>query len=427
MTELDIFIRLLLALALGAIVGIEREKFAKKYDTMAFGGIRTFMFISLLGALSALLSQEYYEWIIIPILFGLIIFIGLSYYLAVKITNGKSIGITGEIAALLTFIIGFLSLTDHILITIAIAIIVTTFLYLKIWMHKILKIINETEVYSALIFGILAFVILPFLPNQTYGPFDVFNPYKIWLMIVFISGMSFIGYILIKIFDSKKGLALTGILGGIVSSTAVTISLSGKSKEEKNAYLIKLLLFGVLIANTIMIIRVLIEVFVLNRELLKIVAIPLIVMMITALMCALYSWFTRDKIIKEKEIREENDKITHESPLNIGTALKFGILFGIILFVIKIAQIYFGKTGIYIASIVSGFVDVDAIVLSVASSSGADIPLKVAATAITLAVMSNILIKFVYASLFGSKQFRTELGIMMGIIILSGITAIILL
>jgi uncharacterized membrane protein (DUF4010 family) len=423
MNEFEILTRLLLALALGAIVGVEREKFAKKFDSMAFGGIRTFMFISLLGALSAFISIEYLEWFIVPIFLGLIVFIGLSYYFAVKLTNGKSIGITGELAALITFIIGFLSATDHVLVSIAIAIITATFLYLKMWLHGFLKGISEAEVYSSLIFGILAFVILPFLPNQTYGPLNVFNPYTIWLMIVFISGMNFVGYILVKIFDSKKGIVLTGFLGGIVSSTAITISFAGKSKEEKNAQILKLLLFGVLIANSIMIIRVLIEVFVINQELFKIVVIPLSVMMLVALLCSTYLWFTREKAGNS----EQKTEICHESPLNVGTALKFGILFAIILFVIKLAQTYFGKAGIYVASIVSGFVDADAIVLSVANMANVDLSLKVAATAITLGVMSNILVKVIYASLFGSKKFRTDLGIMVSLVILSGILTILLL
>ncbi len=422
MNEFEILTRLLLALALGTIVGIEREKFAKKYDTMAFGGIRTFMFISLLGALGAIISLEYFNWFILPIFFGVIMFICISYYFAVKLTNGKSIGITGELAVLITFIIGFLSATNHVLVAIAIAIITTTFLYLKIWLHGFLKGISEVEIYSSLIFGILAFVILPFLPNQTYGPYDVFNPYKIWLMIVFISGMNFIGYILIRLFDSKKGIVLAGFLGGIVSSTAVTISFSGKSKEEKNALIVKLLLFGVLIANTIMIIRVLIEVFVINPALLKVVMIPLLVMALVALLCSAYLWFTRDKTIIEQKT-----ELANESPLNVGTALKFGALFGIVLIIIKIAQIYFGQTGMYVASIISGLVDVDAIVLSVASMAGTDISLQVAATAITLGVMSNMLVKVVYASLFGSKKFRKDLGIVMGLIILSGIITILLL
>ena len=422
MTEFLIFTRLLLALALGAIVGAEREKNAKKSDDFTFGGIRTFMFISLLGAMSALISTEYFEWFIIPVFCGLMVFVGVGYYFAVKLSNGKSIGITGELAALLVFIIGFLSYTNHVLVSIAIAIITATFLYLKEWLHKFLKGVSEKEIYSALIFGILAFVILPFLPNQTYGPFSVFNPYKIWLMVVFISGLSFIGYVLIKVFDSKKGIALTGFLGGLVSSTAVTISFSGKSKEEKNAHIIKLLLFGVLVANTIMIVRVLIEVFVLNKALLSILIIPLAVMAATALLCSAYAWFTR-----EKSTKEQKADVHHESPLNVSTALKFGILFAIVLFVIKLAQIYFGKTGIYIASIVSGFVDVDAITLSVANMAGGDISLKIAATAITLAVMSNIMVKFVYASIFGSKPFRRYLGIAMGLVILSGILTIWLL
>ncbi len=419
MIEFDIFIRFLLALGLGALIGAERERFAKTQDDFLFGGIRTFMFISLIGAISGYISEIYLDWFFIPAFAGIVLLITISYYASIKLSKGASIGITGEVTALLTFMIGLISFKGHLIIAVVLAIVITTFLYLKEALHGFIKKVSREEMYSTLMFAIITFVILPFLPNQTFGPLSVFNPYKIWLMVVFISGMGYVGYILIKILGSNKGIGLTGLLGGLVSSTAVTMTLAGNSKKEKNISVIKLLVFATIVANTVMFIRVLIEVYVVNKSVLDKVAVPMIVMLIVATASSLVLWLTRNKSEKT-----EKAEVAHTSPLSLGPALKFGILFAAVLFVVKLAQIYFGNTGIYLASVVSGFVDVDAITLSMANIAGTEISTSVAATAITLAVMSNTLIKFGYAAIFGSKEFRKTTGIVFALVVASGLVSI---
>ena len=273
--------------------------------------------------------------------------------------------------------------------------------------------------YSTLVFAIIAFVILPFLPNVPYGPLGVFNPYKIWLMVVFICGLSYVGYILIKIFGSKNGIGITGLLGGLVSSTAVTLSMAERSKKEQNLGVVKLLVFATLIANIVMFIRVLIEVYVINPPLLIKVLGPMLVMIITALISATVLWLRRDKSLKKS-----TPEVSHKSPLRVAPAIKFGVLFALVLLIIKAAELYLGQTGIYAASVITGFVDVDAIVLSMANVAGASTSTDIAATAIILAVLSNTLIKFGYAAFFGSSEFKKRLGIIFGIIAAAGIISL---
>lgn len=421
MQDIEIFFRLLLSLALGALVGAERERFAKRHDDFVFGGIRTFMFISLLGALSAFLSQELFPGLVLPVFMGLMVLLAIGYYTSVILSKGKGIGVTGEIAALLIFLIGMLTMSTHILLAVALAILITSFLYLKERLHGFLKKVSEKEVYSTLIFAIIAFVVLPFLPNQAYGPLEVLNPYKIWLMVVFICGMGYVGYILIKIFGSRQGIGITGLLGGLVSSTAVTLSMSERSKKETNISVVQILVLATILANIVMFIRVLIEVYFVNPNLLVKVVGPIAVMILVAGVSALVLWLRRDKHIKDGHA-----DVDHKSPLRLLPALKFGLLFAVVLLVIKAAQLYLGQTGIYAASIITGFVDVDAITLSMANIAGVSLSADIAATAIVLAVLSNTLIKFGYAALFGSKEFKKRLGVVFSLVFLSGLIALLL-
>ncbi|MFH1588981.1 MAG: MgtC/SapB family protein [archaeon] len=422
MAELVILLKFLLALVLGALIGAERERFAKVRDGFLFGGIRTFMIIALMGAIAAYVGELYSDWLIVPIFFGLVVLIGVSYYVSATESKGQSIGLTAEIAALAVFLLGIISYKGEPIFAVVLGIIIATLLYMKESMHKLVKQVSREEMFGTLAFAIIVFLVLPFLPNQTFGPLDVLNPFKIWLMVVFISGLGYVGYIMIKVLGSKIGIGLTGLLGGLVSSTAVTMNFAGQSKKEKNVKIVRLFVFATLLANAVMFLRVIIEVYVVNKSILSELLVPMIIMFVVSLGCALWLWMSRGNSTVSNETSVE-----HKSPFTIGPALKFGILFGVVLFVIKLAEVYFGDTGLYIASIVSGFVDVDAITLSMANLAGDTITEKVAATAITLAVMSNTIIKFGYAAIFGSKEFKKKLGISFVLIVVAGLLAIWLL
>lgn len=417
MEEWNIFLRIILAIGLGALVGTEREKFAKKRDRFVFGGIRTFTLIALLGALSGLFFLEGNEWVLVLSFPVLAVFIGISYHHSVYLSKGEGFGLTSEISALLVFLCGFMVFTKHVFLGIATAIIIATFLYLKERLHALLTKIKEEEVYSTLVFAIILFVVLPFLPNKTYGPLDVFNPYQTWFMVVLICGISYIGYFLVRIFGSKKGIGMTGFLGGLVSSTAVTMAMAQKSKDDKNKNSVNMLIFGTVIANTVMFIRVAVTVFIINSTLLKQFLPSILAMALTGAVSCAIIWYMGHK-------SESNAEVVHKSPFTIGPALKFGAFFVVVLFSLKIAQMYFGNTGIYVASMLSGFVDVDAVTLSMAAIAGIEIAEKVAATSIMLAVISNSIIKMGYSFVFGSKEFSRKLSLIMIIMVVLGVLAL---
>lgn len=241
--HIDIVLKFLIALAIGALIGIERER--KQVNKNEFAGIRTFILIALFGILSAYINEIYSNFLVISFL-GLMVLVCLSYMVSTRKTG--DIGITTEVVALLTFILGALCYTDEgIRIAPIFAIIITALLAAKSYIHKFVRKISEKEMINTLKFLIIAFVILPLLPDQTMGPLDVFNPYQIWLVVVFISAISYAGYILMKLIGAERGLGLTGIVGGLVSSTAVTTAMASRVKESE--FIIRAAVFAVIIAS----------------------------------------------------------------------------------------------------------------------------------------------------------------------------------
>jgi uncharacterized membrane protein (DUF4010 family) len=409
--DLFLILKFLIALAIGALIGTERER--KQFKRVEFAGIRTFTLIALLGVISAYISVFYPYFIILSFL-GLIIMVGLSYYQSSK--DDGDIGITTEVVAIITFILGALCFTDDGLqIAPIIAIIITVLLASKSYLHHFIRRISEKELINTLKFLIIAFVILPLLPNQTMGPLEVINPYQIWLIVVFISAISYTGYVAIRLIGPETGLSLTGIIGGLVSSTAVTTAMAARVKETES--LIRIAVFATIIASSMMFIRILLEVLVINTSLFWPLILPMLSMGVTGVVLAYIIW----RITREKEIDTD---IKLKNPFSLKPALIFGLLFIAILFLSKIAEIYFGSAGIYMTSLISGVADVDAITISMALLAKETVSQEVAVNAITLAAISNTMVKFLIALFFGTRKFGKLIGIIFAVIIIIGLITI---
>lgn len=409
--HIDLILKFLISFAIGALIGTERER--KQSEIKEFAGIRTFMLIAVFGTSSSFLSAFYPNFIIIAF-FGLAAMIGLSYITTTR-ENGD-IGITTEVTAFLTFALGALCYTDEgITLVPILAIIITTLLAIKPSLHTFARKISQKEIVNTLKFLIIAFVILPLLPDQTMGPLNVFNPYQIWLMVVFISGISFAGYILMKFIGAERGISATGIIGGLVSSTAVVTAMAARVKESE--LVIRAAVFAAVVASSMMFLRVLFEVSVINPNLISLLAAPMLTMGILGIFLGLIAW-------KTTKIKEVDTDIKLSNPFSLKPALIFGGLFLVILFASKIADIYFGSSGIYITSIISGVADVDAITISMAILARDTIAPDVAVTAITLAAISNTVIKFLIAMFFGTRKFGYLIGVIFALIITVGLVAI---
>ena len=230
------------------------------------------------------------------------------------------------------------------------------------------------------------------------------NPYKIWLLVVLISGISFVGYILIKLVGTQRGIGLMGLLGGLASSTAVTLSFTQRSKTSDNR-LAKAFALAITIAWTVMFARVVVAVAAVNSDLIELLYLPIGASIAVGLLyCGFLYWRQRNSQI------DEDEEMNFSNPFELGPAIKFGILFTLILLISRAAQVFFGNTGIYVSSIVSGLADADAIALSVAELSrgaGADsLPLDVAAQAIVLATVSNTFAKGIIVLVGGTIALR---------------------
>jgi len=403
-------IKFLIALAIGALMGIERERKIKRTE---FAGIRTFMLISLMGALSAHLSEAF-PMVFPAALLGLIILILASYI--VTTWDEGDVGLTGEVAAIIAFLLGALCFSYDYRLAVILAIIVTAILALKRYIHVFVRKISEREMIDTLKFLMIAFVVLPLLPDAPMGPWGVFNPNRIWLMVVFISGISYAGYIAMKVIGPGRGLGATGVIGGLVSSTAVVTAMAGRVRESE--FLMGPAVFAAVVASSMMFLRMLFEVAVINPSLLGFIAPPMIVM--GGLGFLLGFLFTRTPSDMESDIKIEN-------PFSIKPALIFGALFMGILFISKSASIYLGRSGLLIAAMVSGVADVDAITVSLSVLAGAgSISSGTAAAAITIAGISNTLVKTGIAFLLGTKKFGKRVGMVFLAVIAAGVLTVFL-
>lgn len=415
----ELMMKILMSAALGALIGIERQR---GQQDEAFSGIRTFVLISIFGTISTLLAIEYSRFILVTSIGSLCLLVGLGY--VVTAYFGKGIGFTTEIATIIVFLIGVMVATDKFMsLAVVVAIITTGILALKKPLHRIARNIKEDELFDTLKFGVIAFIILPLLPNRNlnifygdYSGLNVFNPYKLWLMVVFISGIGFIGYFLMKIFGASKGLTLTGFLGGLVSSTAVTSTMAIQAKENNKIALAAVV--ATVVASTTMFFRVAIEVIVVNIALLPYLLLPLGGMAAVGLMACLY-------LYRKSVAVESTAEIQLTSPFTLGPALKFGLLFLAVLFFSKLFYMEYQSTGLYIASILSGLADVDAITLSVSSQAATkSIDEITAVRAIILAIISNTVVKSAIARNLSSKVFGKWITIVFGSMILTGLVLV---
>jgi len=392
MVDVTIIQNFLIALALGALIGLEREYAVYRQKGHEYAGIRTFPLIALFGAFSAYLGEIISPWILIVGMAMIGTLIIVAYFSLSKIDR-KHTGAVSEVAGFLTFFIGVLAYQGEIILAVVLAVTMTVILFARSVLHNFAKHINKQEMIDTLKFIVVAFVILPFLPNQSFGPYEIFNPYLIWLMVVFVSGISFVAYIALK-WLGEKGIVLAGLLGGLASSTATTVSLSHRSKNENKVY--KALALGVILANVAMFIRILFITFILNRELFSKTVIPLSILILVSLVFSYFFW---------KKVKKIKGRVKLGSPFTLVPALKFGLFFAIVLVLVKIADAYFSTKGVYLASFISGLADLDAITVSLSQLANGNLMIETAKKGILIAALTNMAVKGGIALWIGGRKF----------------------
>ncbi|MBT3338228.1 MAG: MgtC/SapB family protein [Anaerolineae bacterium] len=402
------------SLLLGAMLGMEREFIQQKEGSQDFAGIRTFSLIALLGSVAAFLGADFGVLPIALSFSGLILLTTVSYWGTLMRREEKA-GITTEVAVMLTFLFGVLVMGDQGKIAIALAVLTSLLLALKGRLHGVIRRMSGEDLRVTLQFALVAAVILPLLPDRAIDPLGLLNPFKVWLMVVLVSGIGFSGYVLMKVLGPSRGINLTGILGGLASSTATTISFSSASREHPamSAYYAR----AVILASSMMIPRVLLLVLVIHPPLLRVVSIPLAAMLISGLGI---TFFLQRKNTPSTSDLEYPVKLTH--PLKLSTAIKFGLIFAVVLIVLEFAQEAFGSVGVYFASATAGLVNMNAVALSVAQiSSQAQLDIQVAGIAIVIAALMNTISKVTIVFFTGSSELRRTVIRSFVVILLAGL------
>jgi uncharacterized membrane protein (DUF4010 family) len=402
------FASLALAAMAGLLIGLERERSRPPDEArLSFlGGARTHPLLALVGGAGMLAAREVgVVGVVVP--FGaLVVFLALNY--AGDVWRDAHRGITSEAAFLLSFLLGVLALTRGVLeprqkifAVASIAVVATFLLSAKPTLHPLARRISTEDVAGTLKFLIVAVVVLPLLPDRTFGPLDVLNPFQIGMLMVLISGLSFAGYAAIRLFGARWGLGLTGVLGGVVSSTAVTLSMARRARERPE--ILESAAFAVILASTVMFVRVVVIVAVVNPGLRGEVALPMGLATLGGAAACLVLW------LRSGRARAPAQEIAFSNPFDLVAALEFSLLFAVILLGSKAAATHLGTAGTYAAGLVAGATDVDAITLSMAKlADGGPLTQRVAATTIFLGTASNTLVKGLMAAVAGGWEFGRQ-------------------
>jgi len=415
MINQTIFLRFGAALLIGVLIGMQREyAHGSSKGTGLFAGARTFALMSLIGSTAAFLSETLDSiWILISIVGMMGLMVIVAYY--VTATEREEIGLTSEVAAIMTILIGVICYIHSIELAAAMGVVTTVLLAVKGELRQFVRVITREDVFATLQFAVITAIVLPILPNSTFGPppFDVLNPAQIWEMVIFISGINFLGYILVKVVGPKKGLGFSGLLGGLAASTATAMSFSERSKSQTGME--KPFAVAIIVAWIIMFIRVIIEVAVVNSKLLPQVWPALTAMGLAALIYAGYLYFSQAAI--------DEEELALSNPFELSTAIKFGLIYALVLVGIKAAEMYIGEKGIYLTSIIAGLADVDAITLSISdlTRAGGSISLESGKLAIIFATISNTLTKGALVFSIGSKTLRKYIWPIMAVMVVIGL------
>jgi uncharacterized membrane protein (DUF4010 family) len=389
-------IKIVVALFLGFLIGLEREENKASDAHYAFGGIRSFPLIALIGYTVALLSNRQ----ILPEILGFLVvggFLMLSYWHKVSSTSAKDMpGVTSELSGLITYLVGALVCHDYFWIATTLIVASMLLLALKEALEGLTRKISPNEILTLAKFLLLSAVILPALPNQAFGRFQI-NPFTTWLVVVAVCTISYGSYILMRL-TKTGGVMLSAVLGGIYSSTATTVALAKRSTTEEHPHLFA---GATLIASAFMYLRLILLVGIFNKNLLHYLFLPFLILAASAIIGG-WLWTRRSDGPQENM----NQQFQQGNPLELRAAFFFAALFLIILAISRLVISNMGYNGVYALGAVIGFADVDPFVMSMTQAAGSATGLNVAAGAILLAAASNNLAKGIYAYIF-SKRSRT--------------------
>ena len=403
----------LTSLAIGLLIGLERER-----NPSAKAGLRTFALVAIFGTLSAMLSSKVDSpWLLVA---GLLL-VGAMIIAAYINSPGEEQdpGTTTVAALLLCYALGALVWYGYSRIAIMLAIATTTLLYFKPELRGMTQRLTRRDLVSILQFLVLTFVILPILPDQNYGPYGAFNPYQAWMMVVLISGLSLAGYVALHWGGNRYGPAVLGFLGGLVSSTATTLAYARHGKNNETMHHLSAAV--ILIASQVVLLRLLVVSALITPVMLPKLLLPMGLGLAFGVIATLAGW---------KKLRSSADlpKPASANPAEIPAALSFALIYVAVLLAAAWLSDIAGNSGLYAVAAISGLTDVDAITLSSLRLYELDkLSGNHAATAIAIAFLSNMLLKFGLVFFIGGKALAKHVlpgfaamcaGVVLGLLLL---------
>ncbi len=391
MTGFDVTLaqNFLIALLIGALVGIEREKHKNNSHPGSFAGVRTYILFAQLGAVSAWLSVYLHTpWLFIAALAAVSVIVLSSYYLENK-NSPVALGLTSELSAITVCLLGGAVIFGFAEIAVSLAILTSAILAFREPLHGLVSKIGADDLYAGLKLLIASFIVLPLLPNHSVDPWQALNPYKLWLLVILISGLSLVGYIAVRFFGSVKGTMITALTGGLVSSTAITLSFARSSKTETDSGAANRLVAGILLSWLVMFGRVLLIVTAVSMPLMQQLLWPLLgLALLTAALTS--AFFLLGHRLQAASAATD---LPVKNPFSLWSAIQFALLFALVLLLVKLAEHYAPGQGLYWLAALAGLTDVDAISLSLADYAARSQALDLAATAIGIAILSNSVVK----------------------------------
>ncbi|MFI5182929.1 MAG: MgtC/SapB family protein [Vicinamibacteria bacterium] len=380
----------LVALLIGLLLGLERER-SQRSDEGLFAGIRTFPILSLCGYIAAAAAGK---GVPLALPATLLAVAGLAVASYARTAERHS-GATTEVVAVLAPLLGALVEWGEAPLAASLAVLVTLLLTLKAPLHRIAGSVTEEEIVSILKFGIVAVVLVPLLPNRAFGPYAAIVPRHVGIVVVTVSAVSLLGYVLVRVLGGRTGWPLAGLLGGLVSSTAVTLSFSRKARALPAIR--RPLAAGILLACTVLYLRGLLFTSLFDPPLGLYLA-PRLLLLFAV--CGAFA-----AVQMRQQPGEESQAVAIENPAEVGRAVGLGLLFGAILLLSRAAQAELGTQGLWAAGALGGLVDVDSVALAAARLRQQGLAsVEAAGGSFLLASLSNTLVKGTLAAVLGGRD-----------------------
>lgn len=403
------FIGLLVSAGVGLIIGLERE-FNTHDEPAHIGGIRTFTLVALLGYCSAWIGKMSDMAVLVAVIAGFFLLVGVAYYIQVQ--AGKT-GLTTELALMMTLLLGIFNAFGLMRESVAIVVLMTLVLSLKEQLHSFIRQITEEELFAFIKFIVLALLVLPMLPDQSFGPQNLLNLRDMGWIVVLVLSLSFAGYLLLKFGSPNKGILLTAVIGGLFSSTMIAWVFSAKSRERKD--LAPAFGSGIVLASSIMFIRVMILCLIFASEVAMSLFLPLLLMLLASLAP---TW----QVLKKDKVATEGPQLSPGNPLDIKNAVFFVLLYIAVTLFMHGSRQWLGTTMTYLSGALAGIADIDSITIATAKwASATPDSTRQAKVIILLAVMSNSIFKLLVSLFTGAAELRKPVLLGFGLVLLVGV------